>query len=77
MAVQLNSIGIFNLALFTDRMQCDLEEYTNNESGAEQNQKARNLAMLGQIAQGLKVFREHKIIHGDLKPQNILLTSDF
>lgn len=31
-AVCLNPIGIFNLALYTDKMNSNLEEYTNSDS---------------------------------------------
>ena len=56
----------------------NLEENGNIEEFIENNPNMSDSQIIGmfiQILQGLIYLKENKIIHGDLKPQNILLSS--
>jgi len=56
----------------------NLEENGNIEEFIANNPNMNDSQIIGmfiQILQGLIYLKENKIIHGDLKPQNILLSS--
>ena len=56
----------------------NLEENGNIEEFIANNPNMNDSQIIGmfiQILQGLIYLKENRIIHGDLKPQNILLSS--
>ena len=70
-SLQINRNKILTVAFYTELMAQDLEAYLQRA----QNSLARGLALrlMLQIARGVAEMRDLRIVHGDLKPQNILL----
>lgn len=56
-------------ALVFEEAEGDLKKYVEDKGKLNYNQ---NLQLLGSLGACLKFFAEHKIIHGDLKPENVL-----
>ena len=53
--------------LFLDIYECNLKEIMKKWS------KRKKIRILGQIIRGISFLQDHKILHRDLKEQNIMI----
>ena len=66
---------IASIAIYTDLMARDLNSCI--KEGVQSLSKQRKVSIVKQITEGLRDMQEAKLIHGDIKPQNILLDKQF
>jgi serine/threonine-protein kinase len=52
---------------------CNLREWMNNEGADRWNRAGDYLVILRRLAQALQVAHEAKVVHRDIKPQNVML----
>ena len=57
-------------AEFYDVLKCDLSSYLPK---IDQKDIKQRFFIAWRIAKGIRILQEHSIIHGDLKPDNILI----
>ena len=70
MSFNINSVGILNIGLFIDLKETTLLKYILNKKNTNFQE---HIQILMDIAHSLKLFFEGNIVHGDIKPENILL----
>ena len=70
-SIKINRFFCVEMSLVSDLMRTDLQRYLiNRGSSFTQNEK---LEILLRIAEGIEELQRLRIIHSDIKPQNILL----
>ena len=71
---RVNAYNCFELSLFSDLMREDLFKFLERNYRTLSREDKLRISL--RVAEGIEELQRLKIIHGDIKPQNILLDSD-
>ena len=68
----INKVPYLKMVLFMDYMPSDLKRFAESNEGKDCSFEIKKKHLL-EICDSLEYFKSEQIVHGDLKPENVLI----